>query len=72
MVPRVNKNQEKSVNFKESGEVRENRQSQGIVRENLKVPKCKNETQMSDTDKQMFNLGSCGLRTIHGAYRDGT
>ena len=27
---------------------------------------------LSDTDKQMLNVGSCGLHTIHGAYRDGT
>ena len=26
---------------------------------------------LSDTGKQMLNVGSCGLHTIHEAYRDG-
>ena len=49
MVPTVIKSQEKSVNFKESGKVGENRQSQGKVMEYLKVPKCKNERQMKES-----------------------
>ena len=49
MVPTVIKSQEKSVNFKESGKVGQNRQSQGKVMEYLKVPKCKNERQMKES-----------------------